>query len=232
MASRSSAKGSPTPSLSSNSAHKSSRPTKSSSLRNVIQPKTSSVASNDQDSEEEDEDDDDEDDTMEILARAFKKKEGAEKGDYVRPESSISTPARKEEKGRYERPDSSNRGGVGAALEAAISDRIKEVTKTDSTPNRTQFEQQEDFIQFDASPPPPSSRGSARGPKRKLDVLEEKQEEGTQRVQKRERERTTPWLLHPGVDWSQCSSAIAMSVPSYLLSSPLMAGLNFNFLEF
>jgi hypothetical protein len=87
---------------------------------------------------------------------------------------------------------------------------------------RAQFEQQEDFISFDfdepPSPPrftPGGKRGAARdtgasGGKRKLDEYEEKAEEGSRRMQKRERERTTPWCEEPGVDWASCKNAIGM----------------------
>lgn len=89
----------------------------------------------------------------------------------------------------------------------------------DSTP-QAQFVGQEDFIGFDASPPPeptPRHRHNAAGPgprsegkKRKLDEFEERREEGTRNLQKRERERSTPWCDDPGVDWKRADSAIAM----------------------
>lgn len=113
------------------------------------------------------------------------------------------------------------RGGVEAAVTAALVDRLSTPSRK-SPPNdaasKTQFEQQEDFISFDASPPPPPPQnrsrfsGSAKGPqgKRKLDEYEERQHQGSVRVQKREQGRTTPWLDAPGVDWTKCDDAISM----------------------
>lgn len=212
MASGSNVKGASIPMRLSNSTSNDSRPAKSSSLRNIVEPKLYAIDSDEADETGSDgEDDDDGNGMMEVLANA-RNKEVVRKEDNARTGDSASTPAGKAV-GRYERPEKIRRGSIGAALEAAASQRVKDVVQPESTPNRTQFEQQEDFIRFDASPPPPSSTkmsGSARGTKRRLDVYEDKQEEGTQRVQKRERERTTPWLEAPGVDWSQCHSAIAM----------------------
>jgi len=71
---------------------------------------------------------------------------------------------------------------------------------------RAQFEQQEDFISFDASPPPPPSTGrrSARGQKRERDVYDV---DGSNRMKDREEGRSTPWCQTPGVNWNKCRNA-------------------------
>lgn len=113
-------------------------------------------------------------------------------------------------------------GAKEAADTAAAAIAITPAAAT-STP-RAQFEQQEDFISFDfddepkASPKPRFTPGGGRGgrengasgSKRKLDEYEERDAEGTRRMQKRERERSTPWCEEPGVDWSKCNNAIDM----------------------
>lgn len=92
------------------------------------------------------------------------------------------------------------------------------------TPNaRAQFEGQVDFIGFDFDDEEdepssrrgtPAGRGGKRGTpasgKRKLDEFEERAEEGSRNLQKRERERSTPWCDEPGVEWDKCENAINM----------------------
>lgn len=193
------------------------QPKKSSTLRNQISSTSSASSSTSSDEDEQD--------SVQIIDSPPPPPAPATTSTTI---ESI-TPA----KGRYERPNEEHkkltRGGLAAAIDAAISDRINKpgtpsssAQKGTATPDsKSQFEQQEDFISFDASPPPPpASRGrfsvnantSAKGSKRKLDEFEEKKEEKTRRVQKREKERTTPWLDEPGVDWRSCDSAIAMYV--------------------
>ncbi|ORY67933.1 hypothetical protein BCR35DRAFT_294786 [Leucosporidium creatinivorum] len=113
--------------------------------------------------------------------------------------------------------------GAKEAAETAVAAVATTPSASTSTP-RAQFEQQEDFISFDfddepkASPKPRFTPGGGRGgrdagasgSKRKLDEYEERDAEGTRRMQKRERERSTPWCEEPGVDWSKCNSAIDM----------------------
>lgn len=93
----------------------------------------------------------------------------------------------------------------------------------ETTLARAQFEQQEDFISFDASPPPPqlhqstSSSNSSNARKRRIsdrhgpapqdDVAAADVEQGTRRLRDRERARSTPWCLDPGVDWSRYTRA-------------------------
>lgn len=86
-----------------------------------------------------------------------------------------------------------------------------------STP-RAQFEQQQDFISFDASPsrPPPTPSVAAGGPRshqRKrarddYDPTDHADDPSSLRLQSRERNRSTPWCDHPGVDWDRSRSAI------------------------
>lgn len=73
---------------------------------------------------------------------------------------------------------------------------------------RAQFEQQEDFISFDASPPPPPSTGrNRRLQKRERDVTDV---DGTNRMKDRESGRSTPWCDRPGVDWNACKNPTQM----------------------
>ncbi|KAK4052507.1 hypothetical protein OIV83_002309 [Microbotryomycetes sp. JL201] len=99
---------------------------------------------------------------------------------------------------------------------------------------RAQFEQQQDFISFEPSPSPPppaaaaaGGRGTpnARGNNRRRAATESNgpagissaskrrriddntNPVGTQRMQKRERDRSTPWCETPGVDWDSCRNA-------------------------
>lgn len=129
-----------------------------------------------------------------------------------------STPTTK--KGRYERaaaPDLLSRALAGVK---ASETPKPSGSSTPQSAARAQFEQQEDFISFDfeeVKPAPRFTPGGGRGAgtpgtggKRKLDEFEEKKEEGSRRVQKREKERSTPWCEEPGVDWDQCESAITM----------------------
>ncbi|GAA5986050.1 hypothetical protein JCM10908_006385 [Rhodotorula pacifica] len=90
---------------------------------------------------------------------------------------------------------------------------------------RAQFEQQEDFISFDASPPPRSppsasaSNSNANARKRRLsdrhgpaDPTDDPDAftQGSRRLRDRERARSTPWCDSPGLDWHlHSSSAIA-----------------------
>jgi len=79
---------------------------------------------------------------------------------------------------------------------------------------RAQFEQQQDFISFDASPPPRDSPRSHS--KRSRDDYDGDRahngdggdDEGSRRLQSRERNRSTPWCDRPGVDWDRATSAI------------------------
>lgn len=135
------------------------------------------------------------------------------------PKTSSETPATKGP------PSLLSRALSGASKEAAQQKAQKE-DKALSTPNvKAQFEQQEDFISFDFDEPPARtrtprftpgadsrSRGGreASGSKRKLDEYEERDAEGTRRMQKRERERSTPWCDDPGVPWDQAENAINM----------------------
>lgn len=89
------------------------------------------------------------------------------------------------------------------------------------TTTRAQFEQQEDFISFDASPPPQlhqstaTSSNNARkrrisdrhGPAPQDEDDAADVEHGTRRLRDRERARSTPWCLDPGVDWSRYTHA-------------------------
>ncbi|GAA6048821.1 hypothetical protein JCM3770_003638 [Rhodotorula araucariae] len=87
---------------------------------------------------------------------------------------------------------------------------------------RAQFEGQQDFISFDKSPSPPPA--AAR--KRARDDYDDRDDEGSRRLQNRERNRSTPWCDHPGVDWDHCSSAIeqlnreARAFVDYISPSP------------
>ncbi|KAM0790556.1 hypothetical protein ACM66B_004425 [Microbotryomycetes sp. NB124-2] len=114
---------------------------------------------------------------------------------------------------------------------------------------RAQFEQQQDFISFEPSPsPPPSNHGGRSTPnaqanrrraatdvngaggissankRRRLD--DNQDSVGTQRMQKRERDRSTPWCETPGVDWDSCRNATeilnkeAQAFVSYISPTP------------
>ncbi|GAA5926127.1 uncharacterized protein JCM15063_000192 [Sporobolomyces koalae] len=102
-------------------------------------------------------------------------------------------------------------------------------------PNRIQFEQQEDFIGFDFSDPEdsaPASRDHRSGPggaKRKHQNHDDddRQEQGTRQLRKREKERSTPWCEDPGVRWSKYDNATAQlnaeakSFVSYISPTPI-----------
>ncbi|GAA5840573.1 hypothetical protein JCM9279_007369 [Rhodotorula babjevae] len=85
------------------------------------------------------------------------------------------------------------------------------LAEQDSTP-RAQFEQQQDFIGFDASPPPRDSPRShskrSRDDYDHGDYSRDDDDEGSRRLQSRERNRSTPWCDRPGVDWDRAHSAI------------------------
>ncbi|GAA5917840.1 hypothetical protein JCM8208_006382 [Rhodotorula glutinis] len=87
------------------------------------------------------------------------------------------------------------------------SSYTRPLANQDSTP-RAQFEQQQDFIGFDASPPPRDSPRSHS--KRTRDDYDDRDDddEGSRRLQSRERNRSTPWCDRPGVDWDRAHSAI------------------------
>ncbi|BGP18422.1 hypothetical protein JCM10213_001669 [Rhodosporidiobolus nylandii] len=133
-------------------------------------------------------------------------------------------------KGRYDRPTTQASGNkllqsavTKAASSAAAASAKKPSTPTVETPQsntKAQFEQQEDFISFDASPEPEEREDSGRGTprdggrggrkgKRKMeDRDEDRDEEGTRRLRNREKERSTPWCEEPGVEWKKCETAI------------------------
>lgn len=139
-------------------------------------------------------------------------------------------------KGRYERKTAGE--GSSALLDKVLGGlRNNPVVSAPSTPNsssssskittpasadsRAQFEQQEDFISFDFGDDSSSSnkprmdtpqRSGGGGGKRKNGNDWEKGgiDEGSRKVRKRERDRSTPWCDDPGVDWSKCDSPTAM----------------------
>lgn len=126
--------------------------------------------------------------------------DSAKRGAYVRPESTSSESSR----------------CPSESTPTAATGRGED--REDPASARRQFEQQEDFVSFGEeevveerhSPRyGPGSRTSAH--KRRYEgVDDEKMEQGTQRLAKRERERSTPWCYEPGVDWDKCQSAIDM----------------------
>jgi hypothetical protein len=134
---------------------------------------------------------------------------------HERPTAMATPPQASHAKGRYERPAPLALASVKAEATASRTSLASPATPASS---RAQFEGQEDFISFDASPPPPAPRfipkkqRDSTASKRKLDEFEEKAEEKNERVKRRERERTTPWCVDPGVDWAACQSATAMCV--------------------
>ncbi|GAA5832808.1 hypothetical protein JCM11251_005772 [Rhodosporidiobolus azoricus] len=139
-------------------------------------------------------------------------------------------------KGRYERASTANSTGANKLLHTAVTRAAESAATSSKKPSpspapappfpdtRAQFEQQEDFISFDASPEPEDeedSRGgrgtprdggrSARKGKRSREERdEERDEEGTARLRKREKGRSTPWCDSPGVEWRKCETAIEM----------------------
>ncbi|GAA5934963.1 hypothetical protein JCM3775_004660 [Rhodotorula graminis] len=87
------------------------------------------------------------------------------------------------------------------------SSYTRPLAEQDSTP-RAQFEQQQDFIGFDASPPPRDSpRSHSKRSRDDYDHADD-DDEGSRRLQSRERNRSTPWCDRPGVDWDRAHSAI------------------------
>ncbi|GAA6012314.1 hypothetical protein JCM10207_002800 [Rhodosporidiobolus poonsookiae] len=159
-------------------------------------------------------------------------------------------------KGAYDKPPTGNRLLHSAVSNAAAASAAASSSKPSPAPSasapatpadaRAQFEQQEDYISFDASPEPddaasrtPGARsgrgtprdgagGGGRKGKRKLDERdEERDEEGTRRLRDREKERSTPWCDEPGVDWDKCESAVDMlnaearAFVSYISPSPV-----------
>ncbi|GAA6043310.1 hypothetical protein JCM8097_001178 [Rhodosporidiobolus ruineniae] len=164
------------------------------------------------------------------------------------PSDAPSTPASLSIKGRSSSSSSSatstsrpQHAGPNKLLQSAVKNAAASATKPAPAPAtpaaasdapspapnsaaRAQFEQQEDFISFDAlnspSPEPEERSGSGRGTprdggrggrkgKRKMEDREE-DEEGTKRLRDRERARSTPWCEDPGVEWSKCDSAVEM----------------------
>ncbi|GAA5882466.1 hypothetical protein JCM3774_001129 [Rhodotorula dairenensis] len=89
------------------------------------------------------------------------------------------------------------------------------------TAARAQFEQQQDFIGFDHSPPPRSPPASNPRKRRVSDRHgplaadsdrdrdRDRDENGTRRLRDRERARSTPWCDDPGVDWHRYPTATA-----------------------
>lgn len=122
----------------------------------------------------------------------------------------------------------SKAGAGGSLLSKALNGATREAQQAKEkakeqpeTPNvKAQFEEQSDFISFDLSPPPPPSRTrtprftpGASGSKRKLDEYEERDAEGSRRMQKREKERSTPWCEEGeggGVQWDKAENAVSM----------------------
>ncbi|KAM0753355.1 hypothetical protein T439DRAFT_299633 [Meredithblackwellia eburnea MCA 4105] len=131
-------------------------------------------------------------------------------------------------KGNYVRPTHVNGNGgmaksmLSKALHNASSmntpgsSKGASTTKTPSSNDRAQFEGQEDFIGFgdmsdeEETQPTPRQGGRGSASKRKYEETSERQEEGTRRLAKRERERSTPWCEKPGVDWDRCDNATAL----------------------
>ncbi|KAI5481873.1 DNA polymerase sigma subunit [Pseudohyphozyma bogoriensis] len=147
------------------------------------------------------------------------------------PDAGTATPPTK--KGRYERnadaaPPSAATSGSAVLVSRALKGVVAEASSTPSastpgtatpTSARASFADQEDFISFDfdddddAAPSPrhtPRGGPQASGSKRKLDDYEEKHEEKSRNLAKRERERSTPWCYTPGVEWDSCETAIDM----------------------
>ncbi|BGP26528.1 DNA polymerase sigma subunit [Rhodotorula toruloides] len=119
------------------------------------------------------------------------------------------------------------RSQLNAANKEAATPKGKGPAKTEGPPDlasRAQFEGQEDFISFEASPSPPPQTGSAggrgrprdgvpgsrrRGGKRKLDEVDEEElEESSRRLMDREKARSTPWCEDPGVNWRKYDTSI------------------------
>ncbi|BGP42103.1 hypothetical protein JCM10449v2_006105 [Rhodotorula kratochvilovae] len=130
----------------------------------------------------------------------------------LRQQPPPATPAATAAKGAYSRPQD---------------------TPDSATAGRAQFEGQQDFISFDKSPsPPPAAPGAPYSHHRKRtrddydDRDRDRDDEGSRRLQHRERNRSTPWCDHPGVDWDRCSSAIdqlnheARAFVDYISPSP------------
>ncbi|EGU11585.1 hypothetical protein RTG_02360 [Rhodotorula toruloides ATCC 204091] len=116
---------------------------------------------------------------------------------------------------------------LNAANKEAMTPKGKGPATTEGPPDstsRAQFEGQEDFISFEASPSPPPQTGSAggrgtprdgvpgsrrRGGKRKHDEVDEEElEESSRRLRDREKARSTPWCEDPGVDWRKHETSI------------------------
>lgn len=125
---------------------------------------------------------------------------------------------------------------LSAANKEASTPKGKGPATTEGPPDsvsRAQFEQQEDFISFEASPSPPPQGGSAggrgtprdavpgsrrRGGKRKHDEVDEEQlDESSRRLRDREKARSTPWCEDPGVNWRKYDTSIdqCVQVPSF-----------------
>ncbi|BGO93700.1 hypothetical protein NBRC10512_006581 [Rhodotorula toruloides] len=116
---------------------------------------------------------------------------------------------------------------LNAANREAATPKGKGPATTEGPPDstsRAQFEGQEDFISFEASPSPPPQTGSAggrgtprdgapgsrkRSGKRKHDEFDEGElEESSRRLRDREKARSTPWCEDPGVDWRKHETSI------------------------
>ncbi|GAA5961733.1 hypothetical protein JCM21900_000843 [Sporobolomyces salmonicolor] len=163
-----------------------------------------------------------------------------------------STPA----ESRYERSGAATKllqaqlkHAAATATASTPAPRAAAAASTPTTDSRIQFEQQEDFISFDLSPSPPprDARGTPRdaGPggrggrkgKRKLADVDDRQEEGTRTLQRREKERSTPWCEEPGVDWNACDTAIGMlnaetkAFVSYISPTPIEHELRMHTIE-
>ncbi|GAA5913438.1 hypothetical protein JCM6882_001961 [Rhodosporidiobolus microsporus] len=138
-------------------------------------------------------------------------------------------------KGRYERASAANSTGANKLLHSAVTKAAADAATSSKKPSpapapaaapspdtRAQFEQQEDFISFDALSEPEeetSGRGTPRdgggrsarkGKRSRDDRDEERDEEGTRRLRNREKGRSTPWCDSPGVEWRKCETAIEM----------------------
>ncbi|SCV71317.1 BQ2448_2905 [Microbotryum intermedium] len=148
-------------------------------------------------------------------------------GAMAQAQASTTTP-------RHAPADSTTRASKSSAVPEETAS-----TSTLDTAARAQFEQQMDFISFDFdsdenAPLTPSysdHRGGARSRgtpsrsnrssrattptvaahKRKLDEYEQRRQDDTSNLRRREKGRTMPWCENPGVEWDKATNAIEIT---------------------
>ncbi|GAA5973474.1 hypothetical protein JCM11641_006482 [Rhodosporidiobolus odoratus] len=159
------------------------------------------------------------------------------KGSYTRPTATSIT------KSTHSSSDKLLQSAVKNAAASASASSAKKTILVDppDSSSKAQFEQQQDFISFGASPSPspepepsrgsgPGGRGTPRdGGRRGKRKMEDRDEDaaGTKRLRNREKGRSTPWCDEPGVEWDKCETAIDMlnaetrSFITYISPSPI-----------